>query len=243
MIENSVAAATKQETEMDKFSHFIQKNPLFHRVPPDSVEHVLQCLGAFSRTYDGHTLLHQTDSPIPFFGMVLKGSVEIFLSSPDGASILISRSEPGELFGQALTVGGLESILFEIYASEGSEILFLHVPEFTSLKNCRCTYRFIVMENLMKLIAEDNMELMMKIRILTQTSLRKKLLLYFSLLAARQGSCMITLPFGRDKLSLFLACDRSALSREMGKMKKDGLIDFKRKTVTLKCTQKGEFIH
>lgn len=219
---------------MDKYSHLIIKNPLFDRVPEENLHAVLKCLEAILHTYDRPSLLYQTDSRISAFGMVLRGSVEIFLSSPDGTSTLVSRSEAGELFGQSFATGALTSNLFEIHASGGSEILFLQVPEFTSLKNCHCTYRFIVMENLMKLIAEENMELMMKIRILTQTSLRKKLMLYFSLLSVRQNSASITLPFGRDKLSLYLNSDRSAVSREMGRMKRDGLIDFKKNRVILK---------
>ena len=100
----------------------------------------------------------------------------------------------------------------------------MYVPEFTSLQNCNCSYRFKVMENLMQLIAKNNMELMMKIRILTQGSLRKKLMLYFSILSREQHSATITLPFGRDKLANYLFCDRSAVSRELGRMDREGLI-------------------
>ena len=92
---------------------------------------------------------------------------------------LITQACTGELFGHALAVAHASANIFEIFTSENAEILFLYVPEFTSLQNCNCTYRFKVMENLMQLIAKNNMELMMKIRILTQGSLRKKLMLYF----------------------------------------------------------------
>ena len=87
--------------------------------------------------------------------------------------------------------------------------------------------------NLMQLIAKNNMELMMKIRILTQGSLRKKLMLYFSILSREQHSTTITLPFGRDKLANYLFCDRSAVSRELGRMDREGLIQLGKTEITL----------
>ena len=90
-----------------------------------------------------------------------------------------------------------------------------------------------VIESLMQLIAKNNMELMMKIRILTQGSLRKKLMLYFSILSGEQHSSTITLPFGRDKLANYLFCDRSAVSRELGRMNREGLIQLGKTEITI----------
>ena len=89
------------------------------------------------------------------------------------------------------------------------------------------------MEILMQLIAKNNMELMKKIRILTQGSLRKKIMLYLSILAKEQHSDTIALPFGRDKLANYLFCDRSAVSRELGRMSREGLITLSRAEITL----------
>lgn len=90
-----------------------------------------------------------------------------------------------------------------------------------------------VMENLMQLIAKNNMELIKKIRILTQGSLRKKIMLYLSILAKEQHSNTISLPFGRDKLANYLFCDRSAVSRELGRMSRDGIIVLSKTEITL----------
>lgn len=132
-----------------------------------------------------------------------------------------------------MTVAGTGEHSFEIYATKNTKILFLYVPRFTSPENCHCENRFKVMENLMKLIAINNMKLTTKIQILMLHSLRQKLLLYFSILSKEQHSSTIVLPFGRDKLSAYLSCDRSAVSRELSRMKQDGLIDYSGKTVTL----------
>lgn len=218
---------------MEKFSHLLAENSLFSGVPREKLGTVLECLNASQKQYGDRTLIFCSGQPGTCVGIVLEGCVEIFLAGSDGACTLLSQSGPGELFGQALAVAGASNHVFEFYASAGSRVVYLHIPEFTSLKNCHCTYRFKVMENLMKLVSQDNMNLMMKIQILTQHSLRQKLLLYFSILSKEQQSSTVTLPFGRDKLSFYLFCDRSAVSRELGRMKREGLITFTKNTVTL----------
>lgn len=218
---------------MRNYYQLLMKNPLFKGIPEEKMEPVLQCLKAKKKIFASRTLLFSSDEPIPCLGLVLSGHAEIFLTDPDGSCTLITQACTGELFGHALAVAHASANIFEIFTSENAEILFLYVPEFTSLQNCNCTYRFKVMENLMQLIAKNNMELMMKIRILTQGSLRKKLMLYFSILSREQHSATITLPFGRDKLANYLFCDRSAVSRELGRMDREGLIQLGKTEITL----------
>ena len=218
---------------MRNYYQLLMKNPLFMGIPEEKMEPVLQCLKAKKKVFTSRTLLFSSDEPIPCLGLVLNGYAEIFLTDPDGNHTLITQACVGELFGHALAVAHASANIFEIFTSEKAEILFLYVPEFTSLQNCNCTYRFKIMENLMQLIAKNNMELMMKIRILTQGSLRKKLLLYFSILSRQQHSATTTLPFGRDKLANYLFCDRSAVSRELGRMDREGLIQLGKTKIML----------
>ncbi len=208
-------------------------NPLFKGIPEDRLEAVLGCLKAQKKSFEGRTMLFAAEEPVSCLGLVLKGYVEIFLTDSDGSRILITQAAEGELFGHAMAVAHAETNIFEITTSNQAEILFLYVPEFTSLQNTSCTYRFKVMENLMQLIAKNNMELMKKIRILTQGSLRKKIMLYLSILAKEQHSDTIALPFGRDKLANYLFCDRSAVSRELGRMSREGIIVLSKTEITL----------
>lgn len=212
----------------------LRKNPLFVGVPDEKMEPIINCLNGRRKYFDKRALLFQSGSPVSCLGIVLSGCVETFMPGTDGSFLLLSQAGPGELFAQALTIARNNRHAFQIYACDSTEILFLTVPEFTAMKNIHCTHRFQVMENLMKLVAEENMDMMLKFQILSQKSLRQKLLLYFSILSAEQSSSRILLSFGRDKLASFLGCDRSALSRELSRMQQDGLIECSRRAVTLK---------
>ena len=75
-------------------------------------------------------------------------------------------------------------------------------------------------------MAEKNRLLTEKMRYLTQRSTRQKIMLYLSNLARDKGTSTFSLPFNRQQMADFLSVDRSALSAELSKMKKDGLIDY-----------------
>ena len=89
------------------------------------------------------------------------------------------------------------------------------------------------MSNLLALMAEKNRLLTEKIRYLTQRSTRQKIVLYLSDLARKKGKATFSLPFNRQQMADFLSVDRSALSAELSKMKKEGLIDYRKDKFTL----------
>ena len=61
---------------------------------------------------------------------------------------------------------------------------------------------------------------------MSKRTIREKLLTYLSIQAQVQGSRYFEIPFGRVELAEYLCVDRSALTRELTKMKADGLIDY-----------------
>lgn len=88
--------------------------------------------------------------------------------------------------------------------------------------------------NLLALMAEKNRLLTEKIRYLTQRSTRQKIMLYLSAMARKKGKATFVLPFNRQQMADFLSVDRSALSAELSKMKKEGLIDYHKDKFTLR---------
>ena len=89
------------------------------------------------------------------------------------------------------------------------------------------------MGNLLALMAEKNCLLTEKMRYLTQRSTRQKIMLYLSDMARKKGKSTFVLPFNRQQMADFLSVDRSALSAELSKMKKEGLIDYRKDKFTL----------
>lgn len=213
--------------------HLLSKNSLFKNIEVINIPKVLNCLGSFKKVYSKNEIIFSANDPLCHAGIVLKGIVDINQTSIDGNYNLINQVLPGELFGEALACSSNTHHLLEITASDYTEILFIGIPRISSPRSCQCPYRLIVLENLLLIISNQNVYLNKKIQLVTEKSLRNKLYLYFSHLSKEQSSTTINLPFRREKLAHFLSADRSAVSRELCRMEKDGLILVKRNQISL----------
>ena len=110
--------------------------------------------------------------------------------------------------------------------SEDARILFLPFDRVMHSCTMACRFHHKLVENMVRIIADKNRDLMRKVDIVSKRTIREKLLTYLSIQAQAQGSRYFEIPFGRVELAEYLCVDRSALTRELTKMKADGLIDY-----------------
>ena len=103
------------------------------------------------------------------------------------------------------------------------------------LRTCNkaCQFHQRLISNLLKIIATKNMILTRKMSYITHKTIRGRLLAFLEDQAERAKSNIFEIPFNRNELADYLCVDRSAMSRELGRMKKEGLLDFDRKTFRL----------
>ena len=85
-----------------------------------------------------------------------------------------------------------------------------------------------LIENMVRLIARKNRELMRKVEVVSKKTLREKIMAYLSIQAQSQGKKQFEIPLGRVEWAEYLCADRSALTRELAKMQEEGLIDYQR---------------
>ena len=97
---------------------------------------------------------------------------------------------------------------------------------------CRFHHRMI--ENMVELIAEKNLTLVEKLEVVSRTTIREKLLTYLARQAEAAGARTFTIPMGRTALAEYLCTDRSAMTRELARMRDEGLIDYTKRTFTLR---------
>ena len=100
-----------------------------------------------------------------------------------------------------------------------------------------CTHHSMLIQNLLLASARKNLGLSERIMHTSPKSIRGRLVSFFSAQAARQGSQSFSIPFNRQQLADYLEVDRSALSAELGKMKKEGLLDFWKNQFVLKTKE------
>ena len=150
---------------------------------------------------------------------------------------ILSQVRPGSLFGEAFACLSDVKSTVDVVALDDTEVMFINVNSIIHAGQVLTKAQERVALNLLAIMARRNMQLTQKIRYMSQRSTRQKPMFYLSEEALRQESSSFTLPFNRQQLADFLSVDRSAMSAELSRMKKDGLIDYYKDKFILKEPQ------
>ena len=185
---------------------------------------MLSCLGAERRRYAKGDRIYRTGDVVTALGIVLSGGVLIENNDFWGNTTVLDRVEPGQIFAETYACTPGEPLMVDVVAAGPSEILFLNVNRVLQVCPNACAYHSGLLRNLLALSAQKNLSLSRKIFHTASKSIRGRLLSYLSYQAVRAGSRRFTIPFSRQQLADYLNVDRSALSNELSKMRREGLL-------------------
>lgn len=206
----------------------IPDSPLFAGIQPEEKESILKCLSAVEKKYEKGDAVFLAGTEIHSMGFVLSGSVEISRDDFWGNRQVLGHAGSGELFGEAYACMPGEALMVNVEAAEKSRILFLNVRKILNVCTPACSHHNRLIHNLLYIMAKKNLMLTRKIDHMGQRSIREKVMAYLSFESERQKKQTFTIPYNRQQLADYLAVDRSALSAELSRMKKDGLIRFEK---------------
>lgn len=159
-------------------------------------------------------------------GLVVSGCVQVVREDIDGRQNLMAELPEGELFGEVFACAGILQSPVTVLAAKPSEVLHMNYRRIITSCPTACTFHSRLIENMLALMAQKNLLLNKKIEILSQRTTRARLLLFFDL--HRHGARCFTIPFSREELAAYLCVDRSAMSAELSRMQKEGLIRYNR---------------
>lgn len=213
---------------MKKYYDLLSLNPLFLHISKEDYPQMLSCLGAFTRSYGRKEEILSAGEPARFIGIVLSGSVQIVSTDVFGNQTIFGIMEPPELFAEAFCCAGTEHLPVTVLSVSESTILFLDGKKiFTSCKQS-CPFHRLLTEQMVRILAERNIMLNQKLRFLSRRSTREKLLDYLSFMSRQSASLSFSIPFDRQGLADYLCVDRSAMSAELSRMQKEGLLSFRK---------------
>lgn len=211
----------------------ISQTLLFRGTTPQEADAMLNCLGAYTRSYTKGEMICRAGEPFNTMAMVLSGGVTIESDDVWGNRSILSHVGVGEVFAETYACLPGEPLLVNAVASEMSEILFMEMGKLLTLCPSGCSYHNRLIQNLLTLTARKNLTLSRRILHTSAKSIRGRLLSYFSEQALLQGGYRFSIPFNRQQLADYLGVDRSALSNELSKMKREGLIAYEKNTFIL----------
>lgn len=197
---------------------------LFKDIKTNEIEKLLSCLNIYTRLIlKGNFILHEGDD-IESIGIILSGFVQIIRNDEIGNRIIQTGLGSGSIFAESFVCAGIKKSPVAVVAAEDTEILFIPFNKMIRSCDAACSFHYKLIENMMNLIARKNLMLNGKIEILTKRSIREKVIEYLGQEKKRSKMNTFIIPFSRNELADYICVDRSALSRELGKMKELGLI-------------------
>lgn len=218
---------------MKKYLPILQKSPLFAEVGKDDILPVLECLdGTLRICPKGSIVFAEGDRPT-HLGIVLEGEVRITRTDYYGNRSIVAAVKASQVFGETFACAEVQSLPVDIMAAADSILLMIDVRRIISTCCNACTFHNRIIYNLMKQTAAKNLMFHRKLEITSKRTTRDKLMTYLHITAKEQGSSSFTIPYDRQELADYLEVDRSGLSAEISKLRREGVLTAEKNRFTL----------
>lgn len=206
----------------------LSKTALFQGSTAEETEMILSCLRAEEKHYKKEEIICHMGDTVTSLGVVISGSVLIENDDIWGNRSILDCVGPGQIFAETYACVPGEKLMVNVTAAEDTVILFLNVGRI--IRSCpnSCSYHSKLIRNLLSISAQKNLNLSRRIFNTSSKTIRGRLLSYLSDQAVQKGKQQFDIPFNRRQLADYLGVDRSAMSNELSKMQRDGLIRVER---------------
>ena len=215
-------------------SQELRTSPLFENISYEDYRRMLTCFQAVQRSFLPEEMIYDfAGSRADAIGIVERGSASLIRIDEEGVATVLEEMGPGGVFGRNLAFAGSMGDSLEVVARSACDILFIDYPHL--LRRCQnaCTYHSVLVQNMLGLLSDKAQALSERVDVLSRRSIREKLLCYFHQLMEKAGSNTFQLPFSLSTLADYIATDRSAMMRELKRLKEEGILTSEGRKITL----------
>lgn len=202
----------------------LRATSLLQNMRDDELDSMMQCFRPRVRRYQKGEFLLLAGYENHEVGIVLEGSITAFKNTPDGASVAITHMGPSGLFGDVLSGSSLRS---PVSVMAETDCLAAYLPYQKIIHPCASLHEshYQLLQNLVTTISNKYFALDRRVELLICKGLRARICIWLLDEAERAGSNTFSVSLTRAGLAEYLNCDRSALSRELGRMQQEGLLE------------------
>ena len=201
-----------------------KRSAIFDGIGIERLSALLACLGAKRQRLVKGEALMRTGERADRIGVLLSGALSVSTYDLEGRRTIIKRIGPAEIVAAAQSLSGAETMSVDVEADEDSDVLLVKTDRILSPCENACVFHTRLVRNLMRALAIKTIELNRKIEILSHRSTQDRLMAYLRSVAQQKGTDEFDIPFDRQQLADFLCVERSALSAEISRLSKLGLI-------------------
>lgn len=211
---------------MKNFLPVLRSSQLFSGVSESELTAMLSCLDIRKEDFPKEAFVLRVGDRVDSIGLVLSGSVLVIQEDIWGNRNILSKAGAGQTFAAAYACAPDSKLNVDVIAETPVTAMFLNVKRVLNICPSACEHHSRLVRNLLGELAEKNLRFNEKLTHMGQRTTRSKIMSYLSAEAQRLGKYEFDIPFSRQQLADYLAIERSGLSLELGKMKRDGLLNF-----------------
>ncbi len=204
---------------------------VFEGISNKGKEDILKVLEAMTLTYNKNATVLDKIKSNNIIGIIIEGSVNIIKTDYSGNMTIIEKLEEKDIFGTIFS--NISNDEYQIIAKEDCKIIIIDYKNILNFQEASFKAYNTFIQNLLRIISKKIEDKNDRIEILTEKSIRNKLLKYFQITSKRIGSKIIYLPFTYTELAEYLAIDRCAMQRELKNLKDDRIIDIENKKIRI----------
>lgn len=206
----------------------LQKTMLFRGMDEMEMEEALSALSATEKKYKKGSAIFHAGKITERMGLVLGGSVTIESNDMWGNRTILSYADKGQFFAETYALLAKEPMLVDVTANEDCRILFLRIGNLKCLMDAKNTWSLKLVTNLLTISVHKNLALSGRSFHTSPKTIRGRVMAYLNSVSLQKGCSEFDIPFDRQQLADYLNVERTALSKELGKMQRDGIIAVKR---------------
>lgn len=224
---------------MSEYLAQIRHAHIFSGLSDDELSSLLDCIEPQAKQYAKESYLLRSGEATGSIGLVLSGSVLVLQDDFWGNRNIMARILPGQIFAEVFACSPGSLLNVSVVAAEDCAVMWLNISKILTVCPKACSKHSHIIHNLLADMAAKTLRLNEKVSHMAHRSTRQKLLSYLWAEAVKAGQNHITIPFNRQQLADYLAVDRSAMSNELSKLRKEGYISFTHNNFVLLSIQKN----
>ena len=213
---------------MEELCYLLKRCPLFYGIREEELYTLLKCCAAREERYEPGELILRMGEAMNSIMVLAEGKVLVFQEDFWGQREELYHLGEGEVFGQSYSCARTPALPVQLVTESACRTVFLDYQRMITFCSLACDFHTRLIQNLLRLLAEANVGFENRGRHMSRRTTREKLLSYLSQQALQWGSRSFEIPYNRQDLADYLGVDRSAMSSELGKMKAEGILNYRK---------------
>jgi len=223
---------------LEKWKQVILASKLFQNFSEDELEGFLAVASTSREAYKKGQVVANEEMPCSHIGIVVSGMIDAQKTYPSGKYITIKHLGEGEMFGEVVVFSNRKTYPATLIAQTATQVFFLQKEEIMRLQQ---DYPLLML-NFVQILSQKILTLNKRVKSLSYHTLRQRIVDFLLEVYQKNGTLMFQLPVSRRQMAELLGTPRPSLSRELAKMREEGLIDFEKNSFKILDMEKLEAI-